>query len=682
MTNAKKKASERARKLRIEIADHNYNYYVLDNPMVSDATYDRLMRELSAIEAEFPELISPVSPTQRVGATPSKDFKTITHTLPMLSLANAFSKEDIEAFNTRVNKLLGTDEDVAFSAEPKIDGLAVEVVYVDGLLVEGSTRGDGTVGEDVTHNLKTIRSLPLKLTGNNIPKRIEVRGEVYIPMEDFNAFNKEREAAGESVFANPRNAAAGSLRQLDPSVTAKRPLNIFCYGVGTVTGKGFSSHSETLAYIKELGIRTNPLAKKVTGVDEVLAYHRELEALREAEEIDYDIDGTVIKVDDLALQETLGVLTRSPRWAVAIKFEAEEGETLVEDITVEVGRTGALTPVALLKTVNIKGVNITHASLHNMDEVERLDVRIGDTVIVQRAGDVIPKITSVVKGKRPNGTRKFKAPKACPVCKAEVEVKVTVKTKAKVQVPGKILYCTGGLNCPAQVKGAIEHFTSKAAMDIDGFGESTVDTLVDKGIINDASDIYSIKKDDLMELEGWKDKSADNLIRAIEASKDTTLTRLTYALGIRGVGDSTARTLADEFDSIDALGEATKKELEDLPDIGKEIAKNITEFFKEKHNKEVINKLKAAGIRPTRETQKKDGKLSGKVFVFTGTLKDFTRTEAKLAVERLGATTSSSVGKKVDYVVVGEAAGSKYATAKGFGITILTEADFTKLIKD
>ncbi|MCK4847276.1 MAG: NAD-dependent DNA ligase LigA, partial [Deltaproteobacteria bacterium] len=446
--------SQRARQLRTEIESHNKSYYVLDTPTITDSTYDRLMVELSKIEAEFPELITPVSPTQRVGAAPSKDFKTITHTLPMLSLANAFTDEDVLAFDTRIKKLLNTYKDIAFSAEPKIDGLAVEVVYVDGLLTEGSTRGDGIVGEDVTHNLRTIRSLPLKLIGNNIPKRLEIRGEVYIPIEDFNAFNKERVAAEELPFANPRNAAAGSLRQLDPTITAKRPLNIFCYGIGVVDGKEFKTQSEILAYIKSLGIRTNPLTKSVTGVDGILYYHRNLITLRDSSQIDYDIDGTVIKVDDLAMQKTLGVITRSPRWAVAIKFEPEEGETIVEDIVVEVGRTGALTPVAILKPVHIKGVTIKRATLHNMDEILRLGVRIGDTVVVQRAGDVIPKIISV------NGT--FKMPNTCPVC------------DSKVERTGAIDHCTGGRNCPAQVKGAIAHFTSKAAMDIDGFGAKTV----------------------------------------------------------------------------------------------------------------------------------------------------------------------------------------------------------------
>ncbi|MCK4846955.1 MAG: NAD-dependent DNA ligase LigA [Deltaproteobacteria bacterium] len=685
MTTSKEKASERARRikeLRTEIINHNYRYYVLDDPTVTDAAYDRLMRELTAIEEEFPELITPVSPTQRVGATPSKDFKTITHTLPMLSLANAFTDDEVEAFNTRINKLLNNDKDITFSAEPKIDGLAVEVVYVDGLLTEASTRGDGVVGEDVTHNIKTIRSLPLELTGDKIPRRIEVRGEVYIPMKDFEEFNKEREAAGEAPFANPRNAAAGSLRQLDPTITAKRPLNIFCYGVGTVTGKGwFKSHSEALAYIKTLGIRTNPLTRTVTGASEALAYHRKLEAMRDSGEIDYDIDGTVIKVNDIDLQETLGVLTRSPRWAVAVKFAPEEGETIIEDITIEVGRTGALTPVATLKTVNIKGVNITHASLHNMDEIERLDVRIGDTVVVERAGDVIPKITSVIKDKRPANTKEFNSPEVCPICGSKVELKVTLKGKAKVEVLGAILHCTGGLKCPAQRKGAIAHFTSKAAMDIDGFGAKTVESFVERELIKNSADIYDLKKKDLASLEGWKEKSIDNLLRSIEASKETTLARFIYSLGVPAVGVSTARVLADAFDSMDALAEATKEELEELPDIGKETAKNITDFFSDAHHTEVIGRLLARGVRPTKEATAKAGRLTGKVFVFTGTLDGFTRSEASLLVERLGAKTASSVNKKIDYLVAGEASGSKYAKAKELNITILTEPEFTKLIK-
>ncbi len=678
----KKTASKEASRLKDEINRHNYLYYVLDSPEITDAEYDRLMRRLIELEGAFPSLVTPDSPTGRVGAKPLAEFGTLKHTVPMLSLDNAFSREEAIEFDARVKRFLKMppDAEIEYAAEPKMDGLAVELVYENGLFIKGSTRGDGVVGEDVTQNLKTVRSIPLNIAphgdkGRHIktPRLIEVRGEVFLPLENFKRLNKEREAQGEQSFANPRNAAAGSLRQLDPKITSTRPLDIFCYGVGAVEDKKFKTHFETLEFIKTMGLKVSPLARVVRGINEALGYHEEMEKRRET--LDYELDGVVLKVNDLVMQSGLGAVSRSPRWALAYKFAAKQETTIVRDIFVGVGRTGALTPVAILEPVAVGGVTIERATLHNEDEVLRKDVRVGDTVVVQRAGDVIPEVAYVVKEKRPHNARPFKMPDKCPECGSTVE-----KT-------GAIHFCVGGLSCGAQLKGAIGHFVSKRAMDIEGLGGMHVEQFVEKGLIKDVADIYSLKKDAILSLERWGEKSADNLLTAIVKSKRTTLPRLIYGLGIRGAGEHVARVLAENFGDLKNLAEATEDELLAAHEIGPEIAASVIGFFKERHNLNVIKKLEKAGVRfetiPHRSQaelgNEKKGALSGKVFLFTGTLSGFTRGEAKDLVESLGGKAAAGVGKKVDYVVAGTEAGGKLDKARELGLKIIDEEEFKKM---
>lgn len=673
---SEEEARKEAERLRDEINYHNYRYYVLDSPVISDAEFDRLMRRLEAIEERFPSLVTSDSPTQRVGAEPAKEFGTVKHTVPMLSLNNAFTEEEVVEFDQRIKRLLNTEREIEYVAEPKMDGLAVELVYEDGVFTRGSTRGDGYTGEDVTQNLRTIKSIPLRLVtvrgaggAMSIPKRLEVRGEVYLPIEGFEKVNREREEKGEQLFANPRNAAAGSLRQLDPRVTASRPLDIFCYGIGTVEGISFSTHMEVLEYIKKVGLKVNPLVEMVHGVKGILAYHEKLERMRES--LDYELDGIVAKVNSLALQEKLGVLTRSPRWAIAYKFAPKQETTVVKDIVVGVGRTGALTPVAVLEPVEVGGVTIERATLHNQDEIDRKDVRIGDAVIVQRAGDVIPEVFAVIKDRRTGRERPFKMPEKCPMCGASVE---------RI---GAIHYCTGGLSCPAQLKETIRHFTSKRAMDIEGMGEKNVDQFVEQGLIRDVADIYYLKdrKEELLGLERWAEKSVENLLDAIERSKTPTLERLIYALGIRGVGEHLAAVLAKEFGSLESLMQATEERLLSIPEIGPETARSIRDFFKEKHNLKVIAKLEDAGVRfPQKKPTAQKGRLEGKTFLFTGTLSSFSREEAKRLVEAEGGMTASSASRKVDYVVVGESPGSKYEKARELGLKLISEGEFKKML--
>ena len=682
-TYPKKAALREVKKLREEINEHNHSYYILDSPTVPDSEYDRLMRRLAELETAHPDFIIPSSPTQRVGAEPLEAFGTVTHTVPMLSLANAATPEEARDFDTRVKKLLERDDEITYVAEPKMDGLAVELIYEEGVLTGGSTRGDGVVGEDVISNLRTIKSMPLSLTapgGTKPPSLIEVRGEVFIPLKAFKELNRERIESDLPPFANPRNAAAGSLRQLDPKITATRPLDIYCYGVGEVRGRSFSSHIETLDYLKSIGLKTNPLTEKITSIEGVLDYKVRLEAARDS--LGYEIDGAVIKVDSLADQAALGTLTRSPRWAVAYKFKARQEMTVVEAITVGVGRTGALTPVAELRPITVGGVTVSRATLHNMDEVARLDVRVGDTVVVERAGDVIPKVISVIHEKRKKNTKPFHMPTKCPECGAAVErEEKEEKKKGAGKEKGVVLYCTGGLSCPAQLKRSIRHFVSKGAMDIDGFGEKNVIQLVDENIINDVSDIFGLEKEDLLDLERWAELSAENLVGAIGKSKGATLARLIYGLGIRGVGEATAVVLAGEFGSLKKLGNASAEKLEAVQSIGPETAKNIVAFFKEGHNKAVIDRLRVRGIDPTEAVgEQKTGPLAGKVFLFTGTLEGFTRGEAKKLVESLGGTVAPGVSKIVDYVVAGEKAGSKIKKAKKAGLAVIDEARFKELI--
>ena len=687
MKDIKKEIEE----LRDKVNYHNYRYYVLDSPVISDAGYDKLMRRLEGLEARYPNLITPDSPTQRIGAKPLEAFGTVTHTIPMLSLNNAFTKEEAKEFDDRVKKLLKISQEskvrsqeIEYVAEPKIDGLAIELVYEDGRFTAGSTRGDGYTGEDVTQNLKTIRSIPMRLqigtvpilrlhsapsvnrdSPYHIPSRLEVRGEAFLPLKAFEKLNRERKKNGEPLFANPRNAAAGSLRQLDPRITASRPLDIFCYGVGVVEGIKFKTHWETLEALKAFGLKTNPLIKKCTGIEAVLNYHKEMEKNRD--NLPYEVDGIVIKVNSLESQERLGVLTRSPRWALAYKFAPMQETTRIKEIIIGVGRTGALTPVAIMEPVAVGGVIIERATLHNQDEVDRKDVRVGDTVVIQRAGDVIPEVVMVIKEKRPHGVRPFKIPDKCPLCRSRVE---------RV---GAIHYCTGGLSCPAQVKETIRHFVSKRALDIEGLGDKHIEQFVDDGLIKDVSDLYRLKKEDILKLERWADKSAENLIDAIEKSKTPALPRLIYAIGVRQVGEHMAHVLAEEFGSLEAVMEADKERLLSIHDVGPETAESIFDFFQEPHNIKVIEKLKKAGV-VFPQMKRTKGKLSGKTFLFTGALESFSRDEAKEIVERLGGKTAPSISKKVDYVVAGTEPGSKYDEAKKLGLKIISEEEFKGMV--
>ena len=656
-------------RLRGEINRHNYLYYVLDSPEVPDAEYDRLMRRLEELEAAFPDLVTPDSPTQRVGALPAAAFGTIKHTIPMISLANALTRDEALEFDARVKRHLGLgpEDKIEYVGEPKMDGLAVELIYEDGVFIKGSTRGDGVVGEDVTQNLKTVRSIPLRLT-KNAPRLLEARGEVFLPLDAFRKINREREERGEPLFANPRNAAAGSLRQLDPRVTAARPLDIFCYGLGVVEGASPSTHLESLELLKKSGLRVNPFVKLLAGIEAAIEYHDELEARRDS--LNYELDGAVLKVNSLELQKRLGAVTRSPRWAIAYKFVPKQESTRVIRIEVGVGRTGALTPVAILEPVFVGGVTIERATLHNLDEVERKDVRPGDTVIVQRAGDVIPEVLSVIMDKRPSGAEPFRMPSACPRCGSAVDR------------AGAIHYCTGGLLCPAQLKESIRHFASKRAMDIEGLGDKHIEQFIEAGLLKDVADIYAcLSAESLKDLAKWKDKSIANLLGGIEKSRHPALERLIYALGIKGVGEHMARLLAKRFGSIEKLMEMDEQGLLSVHEIGPETARSIVDFFSEPHNLKVMEKLKAAGVVfPVEEGAASIGALSGKVFLFTGALTSFTRDEAKELVESLGGEAASSVSKRVDFVVAGEEAGSKYAKAKELGLRILNEEEFRKMV--
>jgi len=658
---------KRVEKIREEIEYHNTLYYVLDQPEISDAQYDRLLRELEKFEGEYPELRSPNSPTQRVGALPLEAFEIVRHTLPMLSLANAFDETEARDFDKRVKKFLGSSANIAYVAEPKLDGLAVELVYERGQFVVGSTRGDGVNGENITQNLRTIKTIPLQLIRKEIPvpERLEVRGEVIIQLKKFKELNRKREETGESLFANPRNAAAGSVRQLDSKITAERPLEIYCYGLGEVRGKSFKTHWEILQTLPKWGFRTNPNIQKCQNLDEVLKYYDKMNEKRET--LPYEIDGIVMKVDRLDLQTRLGEISRSPRWALAFKFQPKQETTKILDIIVQVGRTGALTPVALMEPVKVGGVEVSRATLHNQDEIDKKDVRISDTVVIQRAGDVIPEVVQVVTSKRKGTEKKFKMPAKCPVCGAEV-----IKEEA-------IHRCIG-LDCPAQLKGRIKHFASKRAMDIEGLGVKLIDQLVDKGLIKDVADIYYIKKEELIELERMADKSAKNIIDAIEKSKTKPLSKFLYALGIRHVGETTAEDLAGRFLRLDDFFHLSEEDLMEIEGIGPEVAASVHQFFGDKKNKESIELLKKAGVKVIEPKAKEKGKLAGKTFVFTGTLKVFGRDEARNIVESLGGMTTSSVSKKVDFVVVGEDPGSKSDKAKELGIKILTEEEFKKMI--
>ena len=662
--------AQRAEQLREQINYHNYRYYVLDDPEIPDAEYDRLLRELQALEAEHPELVTPDSPTQRVGAEPLKAFGEVRHEIPMLSLANAFSDEELEDFDRRVRERLGRDTAVSYAAEPKLDGLAISLLYENGRLVRAATRGDGTTGEDVTQNVRTIDAIPLRLRGKDYPPLLEVRGEVFMPKAGFAALNEQQRDKGEKAFANPRNAAAGSLRQLDSRITASRPLTFFSYGVGKVAGGSLpEKHSAIMAQLRDWGLPVSPELKLVEGAEGCLGYYQDLGRRRDG--LPYEIDGVVYKVDSLALQDELGFVSRAPRWAIAHKFPAQEELTVLHDVEWQVGRTGALTPVARLEPVHVAGVMVSNATLHNLDEIERKDVRVGDTVIVRRAGDVIPEVVSVVMARRPSHTRKIHLPETCPVCGSDVE-----RPEGEA-----VARCTGGLFCPAQRKNAIKHFASRRAMDIEGLGDKLVEQLVDSGLVATVADLYELSVEQVAGLERMAEKSAQNLITALTESKRTSLARFLFALGIREVGEATAQNLAQYFGDLAELMAADEAALQDVPDVGPVVAQHIAHFFQQAHNREVIEKLLAAGINwPKIEVREvAELPLAGKTIVLTGTL-SMPRDEAKARLQALGAKVAGSVSKKTSLVVAGEDAGSKLAKAQELGIEVIDEAGLLSLL--
>jgi DNA ligase (NAD+) len=661
----------RVEELRENIDYHNYRYYALDDPVVPDAEYDRLLRELESLESQHPNLITADSPTQRVGAAPVDAFGEIVHIVPMLSLANAFEDEELVDFDRRVRERLGVEE-VEYSAETKLDGLAASIRYEEGVLVSGATRGDGARGEDVTQNIRTIKAVPLRLRGDDFPRVLEVRGEVFLTDEGFRRLNAEQLRREEKPFANPRNAAAGGLRQLDPRKTAERNLTMYCYGVGDVR-EGWlpGSHGGILERLRHWGLRVSPEAAVVRGVDGCRDYYRDMLARREG--LGYAIDGVVFKVNDIAEQDILGAVSRAPRWAIAYKFPAEEELTQVRAIDVQVGRTGTLTPVARLEPVHVGGVTVTNATLHNQDEIDRKDVRVGDTVVVRRAGDVIPEVARVIKERRPRRTRRFYLPDRCPVCDSEV---VRIEGEAAAR-------CSGGLYCPAQRKQAVRHFASRRAMDIEGLGEKLVEQLVDAGLVSSILDIYSLTEEQVAGLDRMGKKSAANLVAAIDRSRRTALARFLFALGIRDVGEATAHTLAARFGSVDALRAADDEVLQEVPDVGPVVAKEILSFFSEAHNQEVLDGLVALlELTPVEGAGGDAGDLplAGKRFVITGTLEAMPRNEAKRRLQALGAKVSGSVSGKTDYLVAGANPGSKRARAEALDVAVLDEAEFLKLI--
>jgi len=665
----KPEAKKRIRELRRQIEEHNRLYYELDNPRISDHEFDLLMRELIELERQHPDLVTEDSPTQKVGASPSQKFSPVAHKKPLLSLDNALNFDELREFDARVKKGLGSASEVEYDVELKMDGLAVSLIYEKGDLAIASTRGDGKTGENITENIKTIKSIPHTL---RLPIDIEVRGEVFLPLKDFYALNEEREKAGLAVFANPRNAAAGSLRQLDASKTEKRPLDFFAYGAEfPMSNVQFPmSQMGALEYLKKAGIKINPSTRLAKGMDRVIEFCSEFEKKRE--KLDYEIDGIVIKVNGFSLQNKLGSTMKSPRWAIAYKFPPQQKETVIEEIEVQVGRTGTLTPVAHLRPVRVGGVTVSNSTLHNEDEIKRKDIRIKDHVIIQRAGDVIPQVVRVVKEKRTGKERVFKMPGSCPVCGGDV---YRQEDEAAVK-------CLNS-SCPAKLKESIRHFASRQAMDIEGIGDALANELVDKGLVKDAADIYFLTKKDLLKLERKADKSADNIIAAIDSSRSKDLAKLIFGLGLPNVGHRAAELLAENFDDLDALQSAGDDSFTRISGIGPKIAKSIVLFFKDKNNHHLIMKLKKAGIDPrAAKGPVKAGKLSGRSFVFTGSLSERSREEAQEIVRSLGGRTSSSVSKKTDYVVAGSDPGSKYDKAVKLGVRVLTESEFEQLIRN
>jgi DNA ligase (NAD+) len=670
MTKASPDVISRAGELRDIITEHNYQYYVLDDPRVPDAEYDRLFRELQDLEAQYPDIVTPDTPTRRVGASVETTFEEVVHRIPMLSLDNAFSDEELRDFDRRVRDRLKADDDIEYVCEPKLDGLAVSLHYESGVLTRAATRGDGYTGEDITANIRTIPSVPLRLRGDNVPELVEVRGEVYMPREGFETLNKRLADKGEKTFVNPRNAAAGSLRQKKPTVTARRPLELCAYSIALEDESRLpATHWEGLQQVSAWGFRINPEMRRATGAEDCLQAYNELMDKRAS--LPYEIDGIVFKVNSLALQRQLGFVSRAPRWAIAQKFPAQEELTVIEDVEFQVGRTGAITPVARLKPVFVGGVTVSNATLHNMDEIRRLDARIGDTVFVRRAGDVIPQVVKVVAERRPDNAREVQLPDACPVCQSDI-----------VQIEGEVVArCSGGLFCPAQRKEAIRHYASRKALDIEGLGDKWIDILVDRELVTTVADLYLLKKADLTGLERMGDKSAGNLIDAIDRSRHPVLWKFLYALGIREVGEATAKALASHFGTLEAIGEADQDALQSVPDVGPIVAGHIRSFFDQTHNQETIQALKDAGVQwQTEEITASEKPLKGQTWVLTGSLSDMTRDDAKAKLESLGAKVAGSVSGKTSCVVAGEAAGSKLTKAENLGVPVMDESAFVEFL--
>ena len=654
--------------LRQDLRRYEYEYHVLDNPTIPDAEYDRLFHQLKALETAHPELITADSPTQRVGAKPLSGFAQIRHEIPMLSLDNAFSDEEFYAFVKRIeDRLIRLPEPLTFCCEPKLDGLAVSILYVNGVLTQAATRGDGTTGEDITANIRTIRNIPLQLLMDNPPTRLEVRGEVFMPHAGFERLNQLALEKGEKTFANPRNAAAGSLRQLDPKITSKRPLVLNAYGIGIAEGVDLpNTHYDRLQWLKSIGIPVNPEIRLCNGTDEVLDFYRDIQNKRSS--LGYDIDGTVLKINDIALQEKLGFISKAPRWAIAYKFPAQEELTRLNDVEFQVGRTGAITPVAKLEPVFVAGVTVSNATLHNGDEIERLDIAIGDTVVIRRAGDVIPQIIGVLHDRRPADARPIVFPETCPVCDSAI-----------VRIEGEaVARCTGGLFCAAQRKEALKHFVSRKAMDIDGVGGKLIEQLVDRELVHTPADLFKLDLTTLTRLERMGAKSAENALASLEKAKNTTLARFIFALGIREVGEATALNLANHFKTLEALQNADLEALQQVPDVGEVVANRILAFWHEPHNVAVVNDLIAQGVHwETVETKDvTENRFKGKTVVLTGTLTQMGRNEAKALLQDMGAKVSGSVSAKTDFVIAGDAAGSKLTKAQELGVTVLTEEEF------